>query len=269
MVIANSRPLLLGFSVLLSSVAFVADAFAPVGHSTHSLTKSPTGWALPIGIPNAAVRRETSLNIIWSGKEESNEKAEGKREASSRLKQASLATGVLSDSNRQSIEEFVAPVSNVLDDVTGGWALSYANLEPEDETTPIGISFLATNIAYGLAGSLLVSQGNSFLGILTELACFASFLYHYTQLKYGQEGSRIVRLALLTDYFFALSAILVGSVQLFMSHQLPTEALGGGALAIASLGACWVWEEGVTYIILHSLWHLFSAYTGYIIGSTY
>lgn len=251
-------------AVLVVSVAFVTDAFTPVAHQPLSLTKR-----VPVGLTNVAVNRKTALNIIWPGKEDSGDKAEGKRETNLSLKQASVATGILSDDNRRSIEDFVAPVSNVLDDVTGGWALSYANLDPEDETTPIGISFLATNIAYGLAGSLLVSQGNTFLGILTELACFASFLYHFTQLKYGQEGSRIVRLALLTDYFFALSAILVGSIQLLLSHQLPIEALGGGALAIASLGACWVWEEGVTYIVLHSLWHLFSAYTGYIIGSTY
>ena len=191
-------------------------------------------------------------------------------EPTSSLKQASVATGSSSNTSQQeSIEDLVAPISNVLDDVTGGWALSYANLEPEDESTPIGIAFLATNIAYGLCGSLLVSQGNTVLGILTEFACFASFVYHFTQLKYGQEGSRIVRLALLTDYFFALSTILVGSIQLYMSHQLPTEVLGGGALAVTSLGACWVWEEGIAYIVLHGLWHFFSAYTGYVIGSTY
>lgn len=213
--------------------------------------------------------------MMWPGKSDAQSEAEGKRDAESRLKLSGTEIGALSTGSSSSsflsdtkrIEEFVAPVSNVLDGVAGGWALSYANLDPEDETTPIGISFLATNIAYGLCGFLLVSQGNAFLGVLTELACFASFCYHYSQLKFGQEGSRIVRLALLMDYFFALSAILVGSTQLFFSHQLPVEALGGGALAVTSLGLCWVWEEGVAYIVLHSLWHFFSAYTGYVIGS--
>lgn len=263
----NANSQLRCLSVMLVSMACTTDAFTPVAHRTGPLTKNAVPARFTKNI--AHTNKKTSLNIIWPGKEDSIE-AEGKREANSSLKQASVATGVLSNTNRQqSIEDFVAPVSNVLDDVTGGWALSYANLEPEDESTPIGIAFLATNIAYGLCGSLLVSQGNTFLGILTELACFASFVYHFTQLKYGQEGSRIVRLALLTDYFFALSAIVVGSIQLFMSHQLPTEALGGGALAVASLGACWVWEEGIAYIVLHGLWHFFSAYTGYIIGSTH
>lgn len=212
----------------------------------------------------------TTALSSWPGKGDKNE-SEGKREADSRLNlsgeasEATLFFGVSSNS----VEEFVAPLSSVLDDQTGGWALSYANLEPEDETTPVGLTFLATNIAYGVTGSLLLSNGNVILGVLTELACVASFFYHYSQLKFGQEGSRIVRLTLLVDYFFALSAILVGSVQLILAHQLPAEALCSGTLAVATLGACWVWEEGLTYIVFHSLWHLFSAYTGYIIGNTH
>ena len=253
---------------LLLAMSGEVNSFTPVVPRAVALKASGLAPTMPVSYPKPAFPRSTStaLSMMWPGKEESKE-SEGKRDSNSSLKVAGEAslTNVLSDT--KSIEDFVAPVSNVLDDVTGGWALSYANLEPEDETSPIGISFLATNIAYGLAGSLLVSQGNTVLGILTELACFASFLYHFSQLKFGQEGSRIVRLALLVDYFFALSAILVGSAQLVLNHQLPTEALGGGALAVASLGACWVWEEGVAYIILHSLWHLFSAYTGYVIGS--
>jgi len=215
-----------------------------------------------------ALPSSTALSMMWPKKGEPLNEQEGKRE-DIRLNLAaqvgSLASS-LSPPDTASLEQIVAPLSDALDDATGGWALSYANLEPEDETTPIGISFLATNIAYGLAGILLVSQGNSFLGALTELACLASFCYHYTQLKFGE--SRIVRLALLVDYIFAFSAILVGSIQLFNAHQIPLEALGGGALAITSLGLCWVWEAGVPYIVFHSLWHLFSAYTGYVIGST-
>lgn len=169
----------------------------------------------------------------------------------------------------KSLEEIVDPVANALEESfgIGEWAFSYADLTPENETTPIGISFLATNVAYGIAGSYLLSQGNAVLGTLTEIACLASFCYHYAQLKYGQEGSSVVRLTLLVDYFFAISSIMVGSIQLAMSHQLPEDALVGGSLALASLAACWVWEEGMTYIFFHSLWHLFSAYTGFVIGS--
>ena len=210
--------------------------------------------------------------MIWPTQQELVKEAEGKRDSkdSSRLNYAGTEAGVLPRfPETKSVEELVAPISSVLDDLTGGWALSYANLEPETERSPIGISFLLTNLAYGACGLLLVQQQNLVLGGLTELACIASFGYHYSQLKFGQAGSRIVRLSLLVDYLFALSAILVGSTQYFvLAHQMPSlEVLGGGALAVASLGACWVWEAGLPYIVFHSLWHLFSAYTGYMIGS--
>jgi hypothetical protein len=216
----------------------------------------------------------TSLSIsLWSGKNEEPNESEGKRSSStSRLKLSGEASEASAYSfpdftSAESIEQFVAPVTNVIDESTGGWALAYANLEPETETTPIGITFLVTNLAYGIAGSLLMTQGNTFLGALTELACIASFIYHFSQLKFGKEGSRIVRSALLVDYFFALSAIAVGSYQLLYTQSIPQEVLVGGGLAITSLGVCWIWEEGLTYIFFHSLWHLFSAYTGYTIGS--
>lgn len=251
-------------ALALTTTGF-ANAFAPL--------KTTRALAIALAQPIRLIDKTstTALSISFPGQEDKNEAAEGKRATDSQLKlsgDASEAFLFPDLGSTESLEEFVAPVSNKLDDLTGGWALSYANLEPEDETTPIGISFLATNIAYGLCGLLLTTQGNFLLGVLSEFACLASFFYHYSQLKYGHKGSRIVRVALLVDYFFALSAILVGSIQLLLSHQLPTEALYGGSFAVASLGACWIWEEGLAYIILHSLWHLFSGYTGYIIGAT-
>lgn len=251
-------------SLVLTTIGYT-NAFAPA-QKTGGL---PTSVAQPTGL--VGTRITTALSISWPGQEDKNEAEEGKRAIGCRLKLSGDACEdfLFPDLGfTKNLEEFVAPLPKKMDDLTGGWALSYANLEPEDETTPIGIFFLATNIVYGLCGFLLSTQGNTLLGVLTEFACAASFFYHYSQLKYGQQGSRIVRVALLVDYVFALSAILVGSVQLLLSHQLPKEALYGGSLAIASLGACWIWEEGLAYIILHSLWHLFSGYTGYIIGST-
>jgi hypothetical protein len=219
--------------------------------------------------------RTTALFISWPGKESVNE---GKREES-RLKLSGGAYEATSPpasklpdfTNTETLEEIVSPVTKVLDDVTGGWALSYAPLDPETPTTPIGISFLLTNLAYGIAGGLMATQGNALLGALTEVACLASFFYHWSQLEFGQGGERgssVVRLALLVDYFFAILAIIVGSLQLYLGHQVPFEVVLGGSMAVASLGACWVWEQGLTYIFFHSLWHLFSAYTGFVIGTT-
>ena len=259
-----SRKLCLVMTVAVASVTKTTAFSSPI---KQQLAQPKTQLPLPTFLSSHETRK-TALHA-WPGKTNKKE-SEGKREADSSLNlsgdvsEASLFFGV---SSTKDLEELVAPVSKVLDDQTGGWALSYANLEPEDETTPIGISFLATNIAYGLAGSLLMVNGNVILGVLTELACIASFFYHYSQLKFGQRGSQIVRLTLLVDYFFALSAILVGSVQLLLSHQLPMEAVYSGVLAVGTLGACWIWEEGLVYIFFHSLWHLFSALTGYIIGS--
>lgn len=256
----------------LAALSHCVSSFSPLVARKPVVTPSVEQSLLKNAYQN---RGNTAQFMLWSGKDEPKNESEGKRDAESRLKlsgiytsEASLPDFLTSFPSTQSIEEFVEPVTNALDNTTGGWALSYANLDPEDETTPIGMSFLATNLAYGIAGSLLVTQGNAVLGVLTEIACLASFLYHFSQLKLGQSGFRIVRLALLVDYFFAVSAIIVGSIQLFFSHQIPTEVLFGGSLAVASLGACWLWEEGLTYIVFHSLWHLFSAYTGYVIGSS-
>eukprot|EP00545_Synedropsis_sp_CCMP1620_P001349 CAMPEP_0119016288 /NCGR_PEP_ID=MMETSP1176-20130426/11914_1 /TAXON_ID=265551 /ORGANISM="Synedropsis recta cf, Strain CCMP1620" /LENGTH=287 /DNA_ID=CAMNT_0006969631 /DNA_START=217 /DNA_END=1080 /DNA_ORIENTATION=- len=174
-----------------------------------------------------------------------------------------------------------APVALLSQILNGDRVLSSANLEPENETTFLGMSFLATNVAFGLCGSLLATQGNAALGVVTEIACFGSFLYHFSQLKFGQHDAsssssltesdeEIVKLALLVDYFFAIAAIVVAGIQLiFSSHQqIPSDVIYSGSMAIASLGACLIWEEGVAYIIFHSLWHVFSAYTCYMIGST-
>jgi hypothetical protein len=276
--VANALMIRLSFALLwaVASEAFVPSSPIARKASTRA-TKLRHGSfsAKQLDAPLRSIT--TSLSVsIWSGKNDEPNEPEGKRNPStSRLKLSGEASEASVYSflplpefaSAERIEQFVAPVTNVIDESTGGWALGYANLEPETESTTIGMSFLATNLAYGIAGSLLVTQGNTFLGALTELACIASFIYHFSQLKFGQEGSRIVRLALLVDYFFALSAIAVGSYQLFFAQSIPQEVLVGGGLAITSLGVCWIFEKGLTYIFFHSLWHLFSAYTGYTIGS--
>ena len=171
-------------------------------------------------------------------------------------------------------QELLSPAARALDDATDGWALGYADLSPETEETPVGVAFLATNIAYALAGVLMSLHGEITLGFLTECASVASFVYHFTQLqaptnRNGTQDST-VRLALMVDYVFALSSMALATLYLIFDHTLPPmEATISGAAGLGCLFACWIWEQGLIYIALHSLWHLFSAYCGYIIGVTH
>ena len=166
----------------------------------------------------------------------------------------------------------LSPVAQVIDDATDGWALNYANLSPESETTPIGQAFLATNLAYASAGFLLSVQGDATLGLLTEVVSVASFVYHYTQLQASTMAAQdaTVRTALMVDYICAFTSIFVGLVYLVIDQQLPPlEGFVSAGAGLACLFACWVWERGMPYIVLHSMWHLFSAYAAYSVGTTH
>eukprot|EP00980_Cylindrotheca_fusiformis_P004512 scaffold961_cov122-Cylindrotheca_fusiformis.AAC.20 len=135
-------------------------------------------------------------------------------------------------------QEALSPVARAVDTISGGWALGYADLSPENEATPVGQAFLATNIGYAVAGVLLTLNGDTLLGGLTEVASIASFIYHYTQLQATMDPmkDKSVRFALLVDYICACSAILVGLVYLAMDHQIPpTEALLSGGAGIGCL----------------------------------
>lgn len=162
------------------------------------------------------------------------------------------------------------PIAEALDSVTGEWALSYADLSPATPKTPVGISFLLTNVCYAIAGIRLITQGDLFYGALVEIAGIVSFWYHFSQLEYGKERSE-VRLALLTDYFTAGSALITGGFYIAQIGitSVPLDALVVGAGAIVALALCWVWEFGYPYILLHSIWHILSAYTGYLIGQAH
>jgi hypothetical protein len=100
-----------------------------------------------------------------------------------------------------------------------------------------------------------------------ELAGLVSFVYHYTQLELGKDRSE-VRLALLIDYFFAGSALLTGTYYMITVGlgEIPVEALTSAVGAVICLSLCWLWEYGYPYILWHSLWHILSAYTGYLVG---
>jgi len=162
----------------------------------------------------------------------------------------------------------LAPAAEFLDEKTDGWALTYADLRPESEFTTTGQAFLATNIAYAVAGFVLSSQGEALLGFMTEIVSVASFCYHYTQLQqpYNRTDDNTVKLALMVDYILASSSILIGLIYLLQDQTLPLDGLASSALGITCLLCCWRWEKGLPYIAWHSLWHLFSAYSAYSIG---
>jgi hypothetical protein len=113
-------------------------------------------------------------------------------------------------------------------------------------------------------------NGDVFYGTLTELAGLVSFAYHYAQLELGA-GRGEVRLALLIDYLTAGSALIVGGIYMVQSglESLPISVLFSGLGAIVCLSLCWVWEYGLPYILWHSLWHVLSAYTAYLVGQVH
>lgn len=170
-----------------------------------------------------------------------------------------------------SVEAFgpLLPLAERVDEWTGGWGLFYADLHPETTTSFAGVAFLLTNLAYAVAGFVLTLQGEILLGTMTECAGAVSFWYHYSQLKYsGQEKNVQVRLALLTDYIFAGSALITGAIYALMigPFALPLNALLSAVGAILCLTLSWTWEFGLPYIVWHSMWHILSALTGYLIG---
>lgn len=167
-------------------------------------------------------------------------------------------------------ENVIMPAADALDEATGGWAMSYADLHPENTSTPVGQTFLASNIAYAAAGVALSLQGDLFLGLLIELVSVASFAYHYTQLD-KQSKTDTVRLALFIDYVMAFTSIFVGLGYMLMDGHLPPidgviSAAVGMSFFLLGLTVC---AEGMAYVVVHSLWHVFSAYCAYVIGNSH
>ena len=56
------------------------------------------------------------------------------------------------------------PIAEAVDEATGGWGLTYADLHPATPRTTIGQAFLATNIFYAAGGLALGVQGDWFMG---------------------------------------------------------------------------------------------------------
>ena len=173
----------------------------------------------------------------------------------------------------QMIDTYTQPIQSVLDESSSGWALSYADLKPDSSMTPAGQAFLATNMAYLLAGLGLQLAGEVTLGTLTDLCALFSFMYHFQQLD--ATSDQAVRLALLLDYVFALLAMGTASAYLamtllFTNVQFDEPLLMAMAVTASSLGflgLSWKFEYGRPYMLWHSLWHLASAYSGFLIGN--
>ena len=148
--------------------------------------------------------------------------------------------------NRNISSEFngyVLPIAQAIDSVTGGWALSYADLSPENENTIGGQLFLATNIVFAVVGIILSLQGDWLFGGLTEIAGIVSYWYHYSQLKFGQNKSE-VRLALFTDYITAGAALITCSVytfQLGLENSIPMDVFIIAISSIICLLLGWIW----------------------------
>jgi len=169
----------------------------------------------------------------------------------------------------EGFNSILLPIAEQLDGLTGGWALSYADLSPENENTLAGKMFLATNLGYALLGIYLAYKGDFLFGGLTELAGIVSYWYHYSQLRYPGDKPE-VRLALLIDYFTAGASLITATAYLVQAgialESIPTNIIVAAGSAIFSLGLGWIWEYGLPYLITHSLWHILGAYTGFLVG---
>ena len=117
-------------------------------------------------------------------------------------------------------------VDSSLDTAQNSWALSYADLSPDDPSTLPGQAFLLTNLSYLAAGILIAFQGDLWFGMITDVAAVCSFNYHYTQLlKAGKAKEEAVQLALLLDYIAAAISILTGLWYVANSETVPIFAL--------------------------------------------
>jgi len=173
--------------------------------------------------------------------------------------------------------QIFSSIAKVLDQATMGFAFHYADLTPETPTTPLGITFLATNFCFIVGGFFTwTQQQDVWLASLTELAGIMSYWYHYCQLEFGKTKPREVRLALLLDYIVACTTILTGLVYLGqlvgfeqVSDAISNQVLIFGTLSIVCLTLSWAREFGYWYLFWHSMWHISSAYEGYLIGQNH
>lgn len=173
---------------------------------------------------------------------------------------------LISEENRnENFTESLGPFQSIakwLDDSTNGFAFSYVDTHPYTEKSPIGILFLLTNLVYTFS-SIFIMQNNNFVyGLVIECAGAVSFCYHYLQLHLGPDR-KDVKLALVLDYLVAFATIMFTTYQvssfIFLYHTLPLGSISLASISIIFLIWCWQGSCGLSYIVLHSLWHIFSA----------
>ena len=143
------------------------------------------------------------------------------------------------------------------------WLFSYADLKPYDTTDIEGQAFLATNIAYAVAGAAIAPHDPA-LGALVECASVASVGYHTAQLKIGgNPQNEIVQLAIVIDYIFAVPSVLWGAAYAAqLGEAVPLTALVLAAAAFANLIAGWFVDSPKGYMLVHGLWHVLGAAAG-------
>ena len=242
------------------SAAFVSSSF----RSPHRLVKSHTPYSFVVS------HRRVELNFLGSTSTHEENDDESNSSSSSAFDLVKVT------------QDLAEPIQGVLDEYTGGWALSYADLTPESPDTVIGRGFLMTNLFYLVAGVLLTYQGDPTLGFFTDLAAIASFNYHYTQLRATSRADlkQTVRLSLFLDYMAAGISILTAIVYLISTSTVALtsapDEIGAvewsvvvGMMGVSFLALSWKYEYGRPYIIYHSLWHLCSAWSGYLIGAAH
>lgn len=144
------------------------------------------------------------------------------------------------------------------------WLFSYADTSPISPSDPEGLAFLATNAGFAATGAALATHDPSY-GALLECATAASIGYHYTQLRLGGNPQRqVVQLAILIDYIFAIPSLIIGGgYAASLGDALPVSVPLLGAAAFATLIAGWFFDAPREYLVLHGLWHIFSAAAGW------
>lgn len=181
----------------------------------------------------------------------------------------SQPSSLLSSPSSGLLSTIFLPAAQILNDATGGYALTYADCSPENETTVLGRLFLATNVAYTLMGLVCLYYGDVWFGTISEMASVASFIYHYNQLSNPKDAG-VVRLVLTIDYLIAFSCLGTALFYVLTNPTaVPLEGYVACGLSVVFLGLSWIWESGAAYCVLHGLWHLFGAYGGYLIGQAH
>lgn len=170
----------------------------------------------------------------------------------------------------------LAPLAKIVDKKTGKWTLSYADTGPYTDKNAIGLLFLFTNLLYFAVGVNLYATENYLTSVTIESAGLASFYYHWCQIHYGP-GKDEVRVALLTDYIFAFLAVNITFIEIVLlcinvfssgdGTSFPVTPIVYGLTGLLCLFGSWKYDYELPYVILHGLWHVFSAGAAFSVGN--